>query len=254
MSWELLDRELAAWAAEGREATLWWRDDDAVAATPELDRLLSLTAHRGIPVGLAVIPAPAEPGLAERLAPELRVAVLQHGYAHRNHAAPEMRAVELGGARSLDAVADELALGRDRLRALFGPRFLPVLVPPWNRIDADLPRRLPALGFIGLSTWGPRDGAEACAGLRQVHTHADPVAWRKGRVFGGAERVVQAIADHLRARREGRADPQEPTGVLTHHLVHDAPGWAFLEELAQRLSRCAGLRWVAPAEAFGARA
>jgi hypothetical protein len=41
---------------------------------------------------------------------------------------------------------------------------------------------------------------------------------------------------------------------LTHHLVHDAPGWAFLEELAQRLSRRAGLRWVAPAEAFGARA
>ena len=254
MSWDRLDRELAAWAAEGREATFWWRDDDAVAASPALDRLLRLTESGGVPLALAVIPAPAEPGLAERLATQPQVAVLQHGYAHRNHAGAGMRAVECGGERSLDAVAGELALGRERLHALFGGRFLPVLVPPWNRIDAALPPRLPALGFIGLSTWGARELAEACAGLRQVHTHADPVAWRKGRVFDGAERVVQAIADHLQARREGRADPQEPTGVLTHHLVHDEPGWAFLEELVQRLSRRAGLRWIAPAEAFGAGA
>ena len=68
MSWDRLDRELAAWAAEGREATFWWRDDDAVAATPALDRLLRLTESGGVPLALAVIPAPAEPGLAERLA------------------------------------------------------------------------------------------------------------------------------------------------------------------------------------------
>jgi hypothetical protein len=253
MSWDRLDRELAAWAAEGREATFWWRDDDAVAVTPALDRLLRLTERGGIPLALAVIPAPAELRLAERLATQPQAVVLQHGYAHRNHAPAGMRAVECGGARPLDAVAGELALGRERLHALFSGCFLPVLVPPWNRIDAALPSRLPALGFVGLSTWGAREAAEASAGLPQVHTHADPVAWRKGRVFGGAERVVQAIADHLQARREGRADPQEPTGVLTHHLVHDEPGWAFLEELVQRLSRRAGLRWVAPAEAFGSR-
>ena len=254
MSWDRLDRELAAWASEGREATFWWRDDDAVAATPALDRLLRLTERGGIPLALAVIPASAEPGLAERLSTQPLTSVLQHGYAHRNHAAVGMRAVECGGARSLDAVTGELAMGRERLRALFGRRFIPVLVPPWNRIDAVLPPRLPALGFVGLSTWGAREGAEACAGLRQVHTHADPVAWRKGRVFGGVERCANAIADHLQARREGRVDPQEPTGVLTHHLVHDEPGWAFLEALVLRLSLRAGLRWIAPAEAFGAGA
>ena len=40
MSWDRLEREIDAWAAAGREATLWWRDDDAVAATAELERLL----------------------------------------------------------------------------------------------------------------------------------------------------------------------------------------------------------------------
>jgi peptidoglycan/xylan/chitin deacetylase (PgdA/CDA1 family) len=254
MSWDHLEREIAAWAATGREATFWWRDDDAVAATPALDRLLGLTGRSGIPLALAVIPARAEQSLQDRLADERHVTVVQHGYAHRNHAAEGVRAVECGGARSLEEVARELTDGRQRLERLFGDRFLPVLVPPWNRIDAALPPRLPGLGFTGLSTWGAREGPMACVGLAQVHTHADPVAWRRGRVFGGAERVTQAMADHLQARREGRADRDEPTGLLTHHLVHDAPGWDFLKEAASRLASRPGLRWVAAAEAFGATA
>ena len=35
--WGDLARELDAWAADGRRATLWWRDDDAAHAGPELD-------------------------------------------------------------------------------------------------------------------------------------------------------------------------------------------------------------------------
>ena len=250
MSWERLEREIDAWAAAGREATLWWRDDDAVAATAELERLLALTGRGHIPLALAVIPAPAEAQLAARLSGAAQAIVLQHGYAHRNHAAPGSRAVECGGARGLDDVAAELRLGRERLAELFGDRFLPVLVPPWNRIDAGLVPRLPPLEFRGLSTWGPRAGRDAAPGLLQVHTHADPIAWRRGRVFAGAERTTAALADHLEARRTGRADPQEPTGLLTHHLVHDAAGWEFLEELTERVGRRRGMRWVGAREAF----
>jgi hypothetical protein len=251
MSWDRLERELDAWAAAGRQATLWWRDDDAVAATPALDRLLRLSQRSGIPVALAVIPALAEQGLADALAQQEQVTVLQHGFAHRNHAPEGMRALECGG-RQLEDVAAELKRGRDRLALLFGARFLPVLVPPWNRIDPALIPRLAQIGFIGLSTWGARSETHASRGLAQVHTHADPIAWRKGRVFRGAERVTDALADHLEARREGRADPDEPTGLLTHHLAHDEAGWEFLEQAAQRLSGLLAVRWVSAAEAFGA--
>ncbi len=254
MTWDRLDREIDAWATRGRQASLWWRDDDCVAATAALARLLRVTARSGIPLALAVIPAPADPGLTEELGGQPHASVLQHGYAHVNHATTGMRAVECGGGRSLDQVTAELVLCRARLAALFGRRFLPVLVPPWNRLDPALPERLPPLGFIGLSTWAAREAREAAPGLPQVHTHADPVSWRKGRVFGGAARVTEALADHREARRLGRADPDEPTGLLTHHLVHDAPGWAFLEELAERLSDRRGLRWVTAAEAFGVAA
>jgi len=254
MSWDRLEHEIDTWAASGRSATLWWRDDDAVAATPALDRLLRVTACSEIPLALAVIPAAAEESLAAAIADREGVTVLQHGYAHANHAAPGMRAVECGGARPLKEVAAELILGRERLAEMFGSLFLSVLVPPWNRIEPALLPRLPALGYLGVSTWGAREAMEAAPRLRQVHTHVDPIAWRKGRGFVGAERVTEALAAHLAARREGSVDPDEPTGLLTHHLAHDEPGWSFLAELSERLAPRPGLRWLGAAEAFGAAA
>jgi hypothetical protein len=251
MSWGPLERELDEWTAEGRRATLWWRDDDAVAATPALDRLLRIAVDERIAIALAVIPARAEPSLRRALAGRPELTVLQHGYAHRNHASEGMRAIECGGARSLEDIGSELTQGRQRLSDLFGEQFLPILVPPWNRIDPRLVPRLAALGFRGLSTWGARERREAAAGLVQTHTHADPIAWRKGRVFGGGGRVIGMLVDHLEARRTGRVDPEEPTGLLTHHLAHDAGGWDFLEEGARRLSAHPAVRWVAAAEAFG---
>ncbi|HUA50624.1 MAG TPA: hypothetical protein VMB81_00595, partial [Candidatus Sulfotelmatobacter sp.] len=65
--WNALEREFAQWAAAGRTATLWWRDDDAVAPSAALDRLLTLGAGRA-PVALAVVPEPAGEPLARRLA------------------------------------------------------------------------------------------------------------------------------------------------------------------------------------------
>lgn len=252
MDLDRLEREIEAWSATGRHATLWWRDDDAVAATPALARLLRLSDARGIPIALAVIPALAEPDLAQKIVDRERVTILQHGYAHKNHAAAGMRAVECGGNRPLDQIERELALGRDRLSSLFGGRFLRVLVPPWNRIEPALVPRLPDLGFIGLSAWVTHEARAAVPRLRQVDTHADLIAWRKGRSFRGADRVIQALIAHLQARREGREDPHEPTGLLTHHLVHDEASWRFLDELSERLAPRAGLRWIGAPEAFSA--
>ena len=74
-----LERELDAWAAAGRTATLWWRDDDAAGATPALERLLALADELATPLALAVIPARADRSLRHLLARSRRVVVLQHG-------------------------------------------------------------------------------------------------------------------------------------------------------------------------------
>jgi peptidoglycan/xylan/chitin deacetylase (PgdA/CDA1 family) len=243
MSWTALDAELSRWRDAGRVATLWWRDDDAVAATPALDAMLRFAGRHGVPAALAVVPAGLERSLVDALAEVPQASVLQHGYAHRNHAPPPERSRELGG-RAVEEVERELAAGAATLRTAFGPRFLPVVVPPWNRIDAAVVARLPALGCRGLSTFASRPARFAAPGLLQCNAHVDPIAWRDERRFVGAERCTAMLVAHLADRREGRADPGEPTGLLTHHLVFTPEAWDFVASLFARTAGRPGVQWL----------
>lgn len=255
--WDALRAELDAWADAGRTATFWWRDDDAVEPTPALDRLCALAGAAGVPLALAVIPAHATAALARALDahPGGRpgVSVIQHGWSHANHAPPGAKKTELGAERPADAVLAELAAGRERLAALFGGRFVAALAPPWNRIAPAVPARLPEAGLVGLSTHAARGPARP--GLTQVNTHLDPVDWHGAgaapggaRAFlGDAAALAPALA-HLAARRAGTADPDEPTGLLTHHLVMDEATWTFAERFLTVTRAHPAARWLdAPA-------
>ncbi len=249
--WTALGDELARWHAAGRVADLWWRDDDAVTATPALDRMLALAAAHGVFPVLAVIPARADDRLFHSLDPWPRVMVAQHGWAHTNHAVPPAKKCELGADRPTAVVLDELARGRDRLAALFGARFRPVLVPPWNRIADPVAAALGGAGFTGLSTFAPRKAAPP--GLVPVNTHSDPIAWRHGGGLDAGAALAAAVA-HLAARREGRADPGEPTGLLTHHLVQDEGTWAFVDRFIHVTAAHPAVRWLDGDAVFGSHA
>ncbi len=268
MTWRILSEELDAWAAAGRAATLWWRDDDAVEPSAELERLLGLAAARDVPIALAAIPARASEALARGIETAgARVTLLQHGYAHRNHAPAAEKKAELGAHRPANAVLEELARGQARMTALFGSgRFgsglsgsgpfglgwAPVLVPPWNRIAEGLVPEVARLGFRGLSTYGARAAAEPVPGLVQANSHVDIMRWDPPRGFLGAADALDLLAGHLRARRLGEADAAEPSGLLSHHGVHDEACWAFLDELLGRLAEHPAARFVAAGEAFAA--
>jgi hypothetical protein len=252
-SWQNLSEELDAWAAAGRCATLWWRDDDAIEPSPELARLLALAAARDLPLALAVIPARASEALAEwlRVHPA-RPALLQHGYAHKNHAPEGEKKAELGPHRPAGAVLEELTRGWQRMTELFGETWAPILVPPHNRIAGSVVQGLRELGFRGLSTHGPRAAVLAAPGLVQVNTHLDIMHWPDPRGFLGEAESLDLLIAHLRARRRGEVDALEPTGLLTHHPAHDAPAWAFLEALLDRLAGHSAARFVEAGEAFAA--
>lgn len=243
-AWQRLSEELDRWQAVGRVATFWWRDDDAVAATAALERLLDLHRRARVPLALATIPAHAEAGLAEILEHHPAIAVLQHGYAHKNHASEGDRAIELGGDRRREDVVAELERGWGRLRTLFPERLLPVMVPPWNRISPEFIPALRALGFRALSCFAPRDRREAVAGVLQANCHADPIDWRGHRGFRGEEQTLGQICAHLEARRGGGADAGEVTGILSHHLAHDEGCWRFLETFLERCSHHPAARWL----------
>lgn len=248
--WGQLERELDLWGALGRRATFWWRDDDAIRRTLALEQLLSLSSTHQVPVALAVIPRKADDTLPRILDGDL-TSVLQHGYSHRNHAPAGEKKCELGPHRPLSGILKELCLGRDRLVHLFGDRFLPILVPPWNRIDAVVTAALPSSGFAGLSGYTPRQETHAAPGLARVNTHVDPIAWRMDRSFLGTAPALELALDHLRARRVGHADPEEPTGLLTHHLDHDDGCWRFVGELLERTTSHPASCWLGAAAAFG---
>jgi hypothetical protein len=238
-AWERLRAELDRWPAGA--ATFWWRDDDAGAGGPSLDRLLGLVAAHAAPLALAVVPAWLDDAgaAAIRDAPP-GLLVVQHGYAHRNHEAPgpdgtRGRPAELGAARPVATTLAELAAGWARLAARVPGRLRAALVPPWNRIAPGVRDALPGAGYRVLSTFGPRSAAAVPAGLRALNPHVDPIQWRTGRRFGGAAWTLDQITAHLALRRASRGDPTEPTGLLTHHRDLPPPAWACLDELLGRL-------------------
>ena len=251
MNWRNLTEELDAWTAAGRRATLWWRDDDAVEPGPALARLLGLASERDLPLALAVIPARASEALAEALgATAARPTLLQHGYAHRNHAPVTEKKAELDAQRPANLVLEQLVRGQGRMTALFGSGWAPILVPPWNRIAEPLVPALAGLGFVGLSTHGPRPAAVPSPGLVQVNVHLDIMHWPTPRGFLGEAEALEILVGQLRARRLGTADAEEPTGLLSHHPAHDEATWRFLAALLDRLAGHPAARFLDAGEAF----
>ena len=248
--WQALDDEVARWCDAGRLVELWWRDDDAIDATPALDRLLDLHRTSRAPLALAVVPAHATAALAARLADEAAVDVLQHGYGHANHAAVDAKKTELGAERPAMMVLGELGTGWMALERLFGKRALPVMVPPWNRIAPMLVPALPEIGFTGLSTFGVRQRAEAVRGLRQVNTHVDLIDWRRDRGFVGHDTALAALVSALATGRQGAV---EPVGLLSHHLAMDEGAWDFLRSLLGRAVDTLGVRMRSAHELFASR-
>lgn len=230
-SWDQLRTELDLWQSEGRVATAWWRDDDAVTVTPELETLLGFEQDYKVPLALAVIPASLQDDLVERLVETIDTRVLQHGWAHQNNMPEGRKKQELDDIRDVDAVIADLKQGFAVLSSRFGNRFLPVIVPPWNRISDDVAAALRSIGICGLSTFNARKKPEPYKGVLQVNTHVDVIDWRGTRGFVGEDAALGAMIAHLAARRQGDVDPEEPTGILTHHLVHDAPTTQFLDNL-----------------------
>lgn len=241
MSEALFAETLDRLAADGQEVRFWLRDDDAVVPSSALDRLLRLAADNAVPVTLAVIPRDTGAPLADALKGREDVYVAVHGWSHANHAGANEKKQELGAHRPLSETTAQLAAGFDKLASLYPHQFIPMLVPPWNRIAPEVIDALPDLGFRSLSVFGP----EQAAAVPCLNTHVDIMNWhgvRGGRdpagVFAELAKLVES--------------PKRPktVGILTHHLVHDDSAWRFLEALFQAKTRHPGCRWVSSQDAL----
>lgn len=239
-------------AAQSKRIAFWWRDDDAVTVTPQLDRLLALAGRHALPLGLAVIPQAATEALAARLAREPQVRVLQHGWGHKRHSPETEKKMELGDHRPVAEMLAELRSGYERLASLFPASFLPVLVPPWNRIGGTVNAERRSVGLAGLSMFGPQRSGDP----HQVNTHVDIIDWG-ARAPMSRGQVYALLCREAERRLQG--DP-EPVGILSHHLVHQEESWALLDGILGLLRGHPGVEWPAidslfalPPEESGAR-
>jgi predicted glycosyltransferase len=228
---EALDR-----SAERGGVAIWWRDDDAVEPTPELERLLALARRNAMPLALACIPATATRALAARLADEPLVTVLVHGLSHANHEPAGSKKAEFGPARPLSALLADVKAALQAAEGLFAGRLAPIFVPPWNRIAPALPDRLAEIGYEGLSAFSLR----VCAprGLfRRLDTHLDPIDWHGTGSLADPDPLLARLAALI---AQGAAD--SPIGLLTHHLVADEAVWDFCERLLDTLAKHPSVR------------
>ena len=230
--WSPLTAELALWRRDNLPLPFWWRDDDAVADTPALARLIRLAQDTGLPVHIAVIPDLIEPSLPPVVDITSELIPVIHGWRHINHAPEGAKNAEFGHPR--DGAEGELRSGLRRLHKQFGARLLPLFVPPWNRIEPSYFAGLADAGYRGVSTYGPRE-SQNNEGLQRVNTHVDPIFWRGDRGLVPPETLITELAKTLRDRREERSDISEPLGLLTHHLVHTEEVWAVSADVCRVL-------------------
>jgi hypothetical protein len=246
--WARLTEELNKWGESGATATFWWRDDDAVELTSHLEALLQCAGST--PLALAVIPFPATTALANWVREFATVVVLQHGWCHANHSPGGNN--EYPALRTSEDVTRELADGRNRLAALFGSQALPVFAPPWHRFDPSFLPVLPANRLTAISRRGPRSGAIATEGLFQANVHISLIEWTNPPSFGDDDSYLDRIIDHLAKRRLGPYEREEPTGLLTHHLVQDSRSYSFIAELIDLVVRHPAAAWLGGREVFAA--
>jgi hypothetical protein len=60
------------------------------------------------------------------------------------------------------------------------------------------------------------------------------------------------MVEHLRARRMGEVDADEPTGILTHHLAFADDAFAFVDAVLRETSRHRAAAWLDARAAFDA--
>lgn len=224
----------------------WWRDDDAGAISPALERLLSLSREFGAPVNLAVIPGRLDSSLVEALRGRANVDVLVHGFAHKNQAGEGEPKCEFPLTRPMEDMRADLVHALSRLREAFPKNTIPVFVPPWNRLPPELMPVLKECGYVGFSTAsslapGPLMRKD---GLKQSDGHFSLVSYKSGKQLADMMEITKRLAKQIRAGSNG------PFCIVTHHRDHNDAIWEGCEQLFRFLGNHKNARILPAREVF----
>lgn len=264
----LLHAELDLWARDGVTANFWWRDDDAIDASAQLETLANLSESNNLTVGLAVIPARIQSGLSGALAVHKHLIPLCHGYRHENHARFGPMA-EFGPDRPIESLIEDARNALDIFHSKLGDRGFPVFVVPFNRIERQFEAILPQLGFAGVSAGPSRwerwlslilartprlpaviNGRKQHRDRFRVDAHLSPIEWTSPRAPADPHSLAHRAVGLLRARRLAMIDRDLPVGIVTHHLDHSPEIWQLTGNLIHVLRQHPATCFLSPYEIF----
>ena len=220
----------------GAAIELWWRDDDAGHPHPMLETILEASARLDTDIVMAVVPAWLTQSVRKTLEAAERCVVAQHGWAHRDRSPTEHKKIELGGGACPEVICAELFAGHRRLSHAFGNRFIPMLVPPWNRIEDEVCQRLERCDYGYLSTYRAHRG-DVASGIIQLNTHIDVICWQDNARFIGIDDLLRELAD------SAERWPSQPIGLLTHHQVMEHRVITELVDVLARLREDGLIAW-----------
>ncbi len=217
--------------------TVFVRDDDVDRDEDSLRRLVDLFGELDAPLSLAVVPglltdtAVEYLRSAQRNAPA-RLELHQHGWLHQNHEEPGGRAAEFGWSRSFDQQISDIDAGRRRMREFFEDRWYAAFTPPWHASTENTAKALLTLGFEAFS-----------GSVNQVLSLAHVGALCKVPVTLDFEFVATAKAQTAVHLFQQMMDHQF-VGLLLHHKIMKAGGFAFLKSWLTPLLRHEGVRFT----------
>ena len=232
-------------ARPGGLPTLWWRDDDAVAATPQLDGLLR-AGRRG--AGRAG----GDPGAGPAGTRDC---------AGARSAAGCGPAAWLAACRPCRARQEERISGREVGRGGRGRDRRRAGAPQgdvracarcrcWCRHGTDSPpNSLPLLAGSrdrgAVARWHARRRRRCRPGSPRSMFMSISSPGGATAALSATGAALAALIGHLRARRLGEVDAAAPIGILTHHLIMDGATAAFLDRLVALTGAHAAIRWAA---------
>lgn len=211
-----LTRYLEEMRARRHRFRIWWRDDDAWDDCAELRRLLD--ARGAGLIAVAVVPGLLKEALVRLLLETDGVSVLQHGWKHVNHAPMAGRPSELPETRPVAESRMELQRGFQLLQAKLGPRFQPVLVPPWSSCASWLRDARVELGYAAISLHAPLFPLLSNGFDAELNVEIDTAAWSGSGAFIGPLEMATRMVRAMRIRVDWNATDL-PIGVVTHHAL-----------------------------------
>ncbi|MBL8013064.1 MAG: DUF2334 domain-containing protein, partial [Candidatus Omnitrophica bacterium] len=135
---------------------LFIRNDDVWNLDESFKSFFDFMLDQRIPVVYGVIPAMLKDDAAQFLrrakkkSPKL-LDIVQHGYAHRNHAPEGEHKYEFGSSRTYVEQLEDISRGMKIMRRSFGEFMTPGFVPSYHAYDTNTIRVLVKLGIPLLS-------------------------------------------------------------------------------------------------------